>query len=204
VSTWAKPAPRRSSAAWVPLGKSLATAAEKQWRQDQAGLGGHRYRENRRPRHRGHSSTQASRSRRNWSISSADPTTTFRRSAGLPPDGSGHGKAGGALSIAKRHRQSSTLHLSALPSFTASDEAQLAERLVITPSMDSMETALNPMKYRELSDLHTFDISIPTALRTRNSHRRDSISDRDRALRALRTGHRLGNGRTAAVEPVAE
>ena len=25
-----------------------------------------------------------------------------------------------------------------------------------------METALNPMKYRELSDLHTFDISIPT------------------------------------------
>ena len=28
--------------------------------------------------------------------------------------------------------------------------------------MDGMEQALNPMKYRELSTLHTFDISIPT------------------------------------------
>ena len=54
------------------------------------------------------------------------------------------------------------LALSALPSFKGLTEAQLTERLVITPSMDGIETALIPMKYRELSDLHTFDISIPT------------------------------------------
>ena len=88
-------------------------------------------------------------------ISSADPSTTFRRLAGLPPDGSGHGKAGGMLSIAKRNRKATSRVLTGLPSFKGLSEAQLTERLVITPSMDGMETALNPMKYRELSELHT-------------------------------------------------
>ena len=54
------------------------------------------------------------------------------------------------------------LGLSALPAFKGLEETQLSQRLVITPSMDGMEQALNPMKYRELSTLHTFDISIPT------------------------------------------
>ena len=57
--------------------------------------------------------------------------------------------------------QSSTWHSVHCPLHGVND-GQLAERLVITLSMDGMETALNPMKYRELSNLHTFDISIPT------------------------------------------
>ena len=94
-------------------------------------------------------------------ISSADPTTTFRDLLGY------HQMEAGVAKRVEHYRSRSgtaKLHLalSALPSFKGLTEAQLTERLVITPSMDGMETALNPMKYRELSDLHTFDISIPT------------------------------------------
>ncbi len=94
-------------------------------------------------------------------ISSADPTTTFRDLLGY------HQMETGVAKRVEHYRSRSgtaKLHLalSALPSFKGLTEAQLTERLVITPSMDGMETALNPMKYRELSDLHTFDISIPT------------------------------------------
>jgi phytoene dehydrogenase-like protein len=95
-------------------------------------------------------------------ISSADPTTTFRDLLGY------HQMEAGMAKRAEHYRSRSgtaKLHLalSALPTFNGLSDAQLAERLVITPSMDNMERALNPMKYRELSNLHTFDISIPTA-----------------------------------------
>ena len=95
-------------------------------------------------------------------ISSADPTTTFRDLLGY------HQMEAGMAKRAEHYRSRSgtaKLHLalSALPTFSGLSDAQLAERLVITPSMDNMERALNPMKYRELSNLHTFDISIPTA-----------------------------------------
>ena len=94
-------------------------------------------------------------------ISSADPSTTFRKLLGYDQM-----EAGLAKRVEHYRSRSGTaklhLALSALPSFTGVSDAQLAERLVITPSMDGMETALNPMKYRELSNLHTFDISIPT------------------------------------------
>ena len=94
-------------------------------------------------------------------ISSADPYTTFRRLLGY------HQMEAGMAKRVEHYRSRSgtaKLHLalSALPSFTGVNDGQLAERLVITPSMDGMETALNPVKYRELSNLHTFDISIPT------------------------------------------
>ena len=94
-------------------------------------------------------------------ISSADPATTFRRLLGY------HQMEAGMAKRVEHYRSRSgtaKLHLalSALPSFTGVNDGQLTERLVITPSMDGMETALNPMKYRELSNLHTFDISIPT------------------------------------------
>ena len=94
-------------------------------------------------------------------ISSADPTTTFRDLLGY------HQMEAGMAKRVEHYRSRSgtaKLHLalSALPTFTGLTEAQLSERLVITPSMDSMETALNPMKYRELSSRHIFDISIPT------------------------------------------
>ena len=94
-------------------------------------------------------------------ISSADPTTTFRDLLGY------HQMEAGMAKRAEHYRSRSgtaKLHLalSALPAFKGLVDTQHAERLVITPSMDGMEMALNPMKYRELSELHTFDISIPT------------------------------------------
>ena len=66
--------------------------------------------------------------------------------------------------------------------------------------MDGMETALNPMKYRELSELGTlFDISIPTVEDPGHGATRANI-----CLTAIvhyvpyRAGHRLG-GRKAAT-----
>ena len=94
-------------------------------------------------------------------ISSADPTTTFRDLLGYDQM-----EAGVAKRVEHYRSRSGTaklhLALSALPDFTGLAADQLSQRLVITPSMDGMEQALNPMKYRELSTLHTFDISIPT------------------------------------------
>jgi phytoene dehydrogenase-like protein len=94
-------------------------------------------------------------------ISSADPSTTFRRLLGYHQMEAGMAKR---VECYRSRSGTAKLHLalSGLPSFTGLSEGQLTERLVITPPMDGMETALNPMKYRELSDLHTFDISIPT------------------------------------------
>ena len=94
-------------------------------------------------------------------ISSADPTTTFSDLLGY------HQMEAGIAKRVEHYRTRSgtaKLHLalSALPAFNGLTAEQLKERLVIAPSMDGMETALNPMKYRELSQLHTFDISIPT------------------------------------------
>ena len=94
-------------------------------------------------------------------ISSADPTTTFRDLLGYDQM-----EAGIAKRVEQYRSRSGTaklhLALSGLPEFNGLTAEQLKERLVIAPSMDGMETALNPMKYRELSQLHTFDISIPT------------------------------------------
>jgi phytoene dehydrogenase-like protein len=94
-------------------------------------------------------------------ISSADPSTTFRRLLGYHQMEAGMAKR---VECYRSRSGTAKLHLalSGLPSFTGLSETQLTERLVITPPMDGMETALNPMKYRELSDLHIFDISIPT------------------------------------------
>ena len=94
-------------------------------------------------------------------ISSADPTTTFRDLLGYDQMETGMAKR---VEHYRSRSGTAKLHLalSAIPAFKGLEEAQLSHRLVITPSMDGMEQALNPMKYRELSTLHTFDISIPT------------------------------------------
>ena len=94
-------------------------------------------------------------------ISSADPTTTFRDLLGYDQMETGMAKR---VEHYRSRSGTAKLHLalSALPAFKGLEAAQLSQRLVITPSMDGMELALNPMKYRELSTLHTFDISIPT------------------------------------------
>lgn len=94
-------------------------------------------------------------------VSSADPTTTFKTLLGYP-----NIEAGLARRVEHYRVRSGTakLHLAlrGLPEFTGLTAAQLSQRLVITPSMDDMERALNPMKYGEIAKQHLFDISIPT------------------------------------------
>lgn len=94
-------------------------------------------------------------------ISSADPKTTFRDLLGYEKM-----EVGMARRVEHYRSRSGTaklhLALSSLPQFTGLTDRQLGERLVITPSMDGMERALNPMKYNEISTQHTFDISIPS------------------------------------------
>lgn len=94
-------------------------------------------------------------------ISSADPTTTFKTLLGY------HQMEAGMAKRAELYRNRSGtakihLALSALPSFTGLTTKQLSQRLIIVPPMDEMEKALNPIKYREISDRHLFDISVPT------------------------------------------
>ena len=94
-------------------------------------------------------------------ISSADPKTTFCDLLGYDQM-----EVGMARRVEHYRSRSGTaklhLALSALPQFVGLTDSQLAERLVITPSMDGMERALNPMKYNEISTQHIFDISIPS------------------------------------------
>ena len=94
-------------------------------------------------------------------VSSADPTTTYRDLLGYR-----HIEAGQARRVEQYRTRSGTgkLHiaLSALPHFDGVAPEDLSQRLVIAPSMDAMETGLNPMKYHELTTQHVFDISIPT------------------------------------------
>jgi phytoene dehydrogenase-like protein len=94
-------------------------------------------------------------------VSSADPTTTYRDLLGYR-----HIEAGQARRVEQYRTRSGTgkLHiaLSGLPRFTGVASEELDQRLVIAPSMDAMETGLNPMKYHELTTQHVFDISIPT------------------------------------------
>ena len=94
-------------------------------------------------------------------VSSADPTTTYRDLMGYR-----HIEAGQARRVEQYRTRSGTgklhLALSGLPSFTGVSAEDHSQRLIIAPSMDAMETGLNPIKYRELTSQHVFDISIPS------------------------------------------
>ena len=94
-------------------------------------------------------------------VSSADPTTTFKSMLGYAQMEAGMAKR---AELYRNRCGTAKLHiaLKALPTFTGLNQAQLSQRLIITPPMDGMETALNPMKYDEISDQHLFDISIPS------------------------------------------
>ena len=94
-------------------------------------------------------------------VSSADPTTTFKSMLGYAQMEAGMAKR---AELYRNRCGTAKLHiaLKALPTFTGVDHAQLSQRLIIAPPMDDMETALNPMKYGEISDQHLFDISIPS------------------------------------------
>jgi len=94
-------------------------------------------------------------------LSSADPTTTFKKLLGYR-----HMEAGMARRVEHYRTRSGTakLHLvlSELPAFSGVAPAELSQRLVIAPSMDDMEVMLNPIKYGEVGDKQLFDISIPS------------------------------------------
>ena len=94
-------------------------------------------------------------------ISSADPTTTFRDLLGYQ-----HLETGMARRVAQYRTRSGTaklhLALSGLPAFSGLEGKALAQRLVIAPTMDAIESAFNPLKYSECGPSQVFDISIPS------------------------------------------
>jgi len=94
-------------------------------------------------------------------VSSADPTTTYRDLLGYR-----NIEARQARRVEQYRTRSGTgklhLALSGLPSFTGVSPEDHSQRLIIAPSMDAMETGLNPIKYKELTSQHVFDISIPS------------------------------------------
>lgn len=94
-------------------------------------------------------------------ISSADPTTTFRDLLGYE-----HLETGMARRVAQYRTRSGTaklhLALSGIPAFNGLEGKALAQRLVIAPTMDAIESAFNPMKYAECGPSQVFDISIPS------------------------------------------
>ena len=94
-------------------------------------------------------------------VSSADPKTTYRDLLGYR-----HIEAGQARRVEQYRTRSGTgklhLALSGLPSFSGVSAEDHSQRLIIAPSMDAMETGLNPIKYKELTSQHVFDISIPS------------------------------------------
>ncbi len=95
-------------------------------------------------------------------ISNADPRTTFLKLVGTEFLDTGfvrkidHHRASGR--VAKLH-----LALDGLPAFTGLNTAALGGRLLVSPSMDDLERAFNPSKYREMPPHPALEITLPTA-----------------------------------------
>jgi phytoene dehydrogenase-like protein len=94
-------------------------------------------------------------------ISNADPRTTFLRLLGpefLDTDfvrRIDHFRARGL--VAKVH-----LALERLPAFTGVDAAALGGRLLVAPSLDYLELAFNPSKYRQVPAEPALEITVPS------------------------------------------
>jgi phytoene dehydrogenase-like protein len=94
-------------------------------------------------------------------ISNADPKTTFLKLLGaehLDTDfvrRIDHFRSKGL--VAKLH-----LALDGLPEFTGVEPASLSGRLLVSPSLDYLELAFNPSKYRQIPDEPVLEITIPT------------------------------------------
>jgi len=94
-------------------------------------------------------------------ISNADPRTTFLRLLGpefLDTDfvrRIDHFRARGL--VAKVH-----LALDHLPAFTGVDAAALGGRLLVAPSLDYLELAFNPSKYRQVPAEPALEITVPS------------------------------------------
>jgi phytoene dehydrogenase-like protein len=94
-------------------------------------------------------------------ISNADPCTTFLKLLGTAYLDTGFVRKTHHLRTAGR---AGKLHiaLKGLPSFKGLDANALGDRLLIAPSMNHIERAFNPSKYREYPDEPVLEISIPT------------------------------------------
>ena len=94
-------------------------------------------------------------------VSNADPVSTFEKLVGYR-----NIETGVARRVSQIRCKSGTaklhLALNGLPEFSGLSEQQLGQRLVIAPDMDYIESAFNPVKYREYSPEPVMDISIPS------------------------------------------
>jgi phytoene dehydrogenase-like protein len=94
-------------------------------------------------------------------ISNADPRTTFLSLLGTAHLDTGFVRKVNHLRASGR---AGKLHLAlkGLPGFSGLDASALGDRLLIAPSMDSLERAFNPSKYREYPTEPALEISLPT------------------------------------------
>jgi len=94
-------------------------------------------------------------------ISNADPRSTFTRLVGAPTLDAMFAnrvtQIRGAGVVAKMH-----VALSGKPEFSGLPEAQMADRLLIAPSMNYVERAFNHSKYDECSEDPILEITIPS------------------------------------------
>ena len=94
-------------------------------------------------------------------ISSTDPRATFLRLLGaeyLDTDfvrRVDHFRARGV--VAKVH-----LALDALPEFRGVDRSEIGARLIVCPSLEYLETAFNPSKYRDIPENPVLEITVPS------------------------------------------
>jgi len=94
-------------------------------------------------------------------VSNADPKTTFNKLVGLSNIETGVARR---VKTMRMKGDAAKLHiaLDGLPDFKALTKDQMAQRLVIAPTMDYIELAFNACKYGEYSKAPAMDISIPT------------------------------------------
>lgn len=94
-------------------------------------------------------------------ISNADPRTTFLSLLGTAHLDTGFVRKVNHLRASGR---AGKLHLAlkGLPGFSGLDASALGDRLLIAPTMDYLERAFNPSKYREYPNEPALEITVPT------------------------------------------
>jgi phytoene dehydrogenase-like protein len=94
-------------------------------------------------------------------ISNADPKTTFMQLLGAAHLDAGFVRR---LRHVRQDGRAGKLHLAlrGLPAFTGLDAAALGDRILLGPSMDYLERAFNPCKYREYPAEPMLEISLPS------------------------------------------
>lgn len=94
-------------------------------------------------------------------ISNADPKTTFLKLLGVANLDTGFVRQ---LNHVRQNGRAGKLHLALreLPKFTGLGADAIGDRLVIGPSMDYLERAFNPSKYREYPTEPMLEISLPS------------------------------------------